>query len=153
VLATVLLVGVSPRWASGLALNLGAVQLTKVALNRSMDVGEKSAALGRAETALGAAVAWNRLNVAAWRELARVRQLGHDVPGTLEALEQARLAPSLNDYERTQIGRLYLEMGLWQQAFDLWQAANQATLLRQAADDLAARGDHKGSAAAHAALV
>ena len=89
----------------------------------------------------------------AYRELARVRLLRHDVPGALAALGGASAVGALNDYERTQLGRLYLEMGFWQQAFDLWQAAGQSGLLRQAADDLAARGDFKGASAAHGALV
>src|SRR5206468_1582386 len=109
-----LLVGVAPRWASGLALNFGAVELAKIALNRSADVDQKSAALGRAESALLAAVAWNPENVPAYRELARTRQLRHDVPGSLAALDQARAGRSLNAYEQTQFGRLYFEIGFWQ---------------------------------------
>jgi tetratricopeptide (TPR) repeat protein/O-antigen ligase len=151
--AAALLVAVVPRWASGLALNFGAVQLAKVALNSGLESDRKVLTLGRAERALEAAASWNPRNVAAFRDLARVRLLRHDVPGALAALDRALAAGPLNDYERMQLGRVYLELGFWQQAFDLWQAAGQDALLRQAADDLAARNDFKGAAAAHAALV
>jgi tetratricopeptide (TPR) repeat protein len=136
-----------------LALNLGAVQLAEVALNPGLESDRKTVALGRAERALEAAAGWNPRNVAAYRGLARVKLLRHDVPGAVAALNQALAAGPLNDYERVQLGRLYLELGFWQQALDLWQAAGQDALLRQAADDLAARNDFKGAAAAHAALV
>ena len=151
--AALLLIGVAPRWGSGLALNVGAAQLTAVALGGPMDAEQKSAALGRAETALGTAVAWNPFNVSAYRELARTRLLRHDVPGAVAALDRASASGVLNDYERTQLGRIYFELGFWQQAFDLWQAAGQSAQLRQAAEDLAAKRDFKGAAAAHAALV
>jgi tetratricopeptide (TPR) repeat protein len=151
--AALLLASVAPRWASGLALNSGAVQLAGVALNPGLELERKSAMLGRAETHLEAAIAWNPENVAANRVLARTRLLGHDVPAALTALEQATATRSLNDYERTQIGRLYLETGHWQSAFDLWQAAGQSALLREAADGLAGKRDYKAAAAAHAALV
>jgi tetratricopeptide (TPR) repeat protein len=151
--AALLLASVAPRWASGLALNSGAVQLAGVALNPGLELERKSVMLGRAETHLEAAIAWNPENVAAYRVLARTRLLEHDVPAALTALEQATATRSLNDYERTQIGRLYLETGHWQSAFDLWQAAGQSALLREAADELAAKRDYKAAAAAHAALV
>jgi tetratricopeptide (TPR) repeat protein/O-antigen ligase len=151
--AALLVLGAAPRWGSGLALNVGAAQLTAVALGGPMDAEQKSAALGRAETVLGTAVAWNPFNVSAYRELARTRLLRHDVPGAVAALDRASASGGLNDYERTQLGRIYFELGFWQQAFDLWQAAGQSAQLRQAADDLAAKRDFKGAAAAHAALV
>jgi tetratricopeptide (TPR) repeat protein len=149
----VLLLPLVPRWASGLALNLGAVELAGAVLNQSLGLDQRSAALTRAERSLSAAVAWNHQNTSAYRELARVRLLLHDVPGALAALDQARRQRTLSNYELMQLGRLYFEIGLWREAFDLWTSAGQEALLRRAAGDLTARSDFAAAAAAHAALV
>ena len=148
-----LAIGVAPRWVSGLALNVGAAQLAGVALNRGADLEQRSKGLGRAESALRLATEWNPRNSAAFRDLARVRVLRNDVPGAAEALGQAQATQNLNTFERTQLGRIYYEIGFWQQAFDLWQAGGQIDLLRQAAEELSARREYRGAAAAYAALV
>lgn len=148
-----LLIPLTPRWVSGLALNGGAAQAAGVALEPSMPVERKAASLASAEAWLVAASSWNRQNAGALRVLARARLLRHDVPGALAALEAAVATGNLNDYERTQLGQLYYEVGFWQQAFDLWRAAEQVGLLRQAADELGSKGDSKAAAAAYAALV
>jgi tetratricopeptide (TPR) repeat protein len=148
-----LLIGVAPRWISGLALNVGAARVTTAALDRSISPDQRAAVLAQAQGFLEFAAARNLIAVAPHRELARVHLLRHDVPAALAALEQARTSPILTDYERTQLGRLYLEMGFWPEAFLLWQTAGQSALLSQAADELTARREYKGAAAAHATLV
>jgi tetratricopeptide (TPR) repeat protein len=150
---TLLLIGVAPRWISGLALNAGSALLTQAALDRSLTNDQRRAKLQQAEAVLGTAVDWNSRNGAAFRQLARARLLRHDVPGAQAALGAAIATANLNDHERTQLGRLALEMGSWQQAFDLWQAAGQSGLLSKAADELTAKSDFKGAVAAQAALV
>jgi tetratricopeptide (TPR) repeat protein/O-antigen ligase len=150
---TMLVVGVAPRWISGLTLNAGSALLTEAALDRSLSNNQRGAKLQQAEAVLGTAVDWNSKNSAAFRQLARVRLLRHDVPGARMALGAAIATANLNDHERTQLGRLALEMGFWQQAFDLWQAAGQSELLSKAADELTAKSEFKGATAAQAALV
>lgn len=148
-----LLVGVAPRWISSGALNIAAVQVTRVALDTPRDATARGAELERAEALLGLALRFNPSNIPAYRVLARARLLRHDISGAAFALDQARRAGPLNDYERTQIGRLYYQMGYWQQAFDLWTEARATSLLQQAAEDLAARGESRAAVGARAALV
>ena len=148
-----LVVGVAPRWISGLTLNAGSALLTAAALDRSLTNNQRGAKLQQAEAVLSTAVDWNSRNGAAFRQLARARLLRHDVPGAQAALGAAVATANLNDHERTQLGRLALEMGFWPQAFDLWQAAGESELLSKAADELTAKRDFKGAVAAQAALV
>lgn len=153
-LAAVLLgLSLGTRWASGLALNAGTLDLAHAVASPGLTGEPRRLLLERAESWLQQAVALNTRNVAAWRNLGWARMNRNDIPGAHNALDQAAAAPGLTEFERYELGRLYYQLGFTDQAIEQWREAGDRARLQEVAAALTGRGRWRETVAAHAALL
>lgn len=141
------------RWASGLALNAGSLELLHALAWPGYGGEHRQEALRRAEGWLVLATNLNQRNISAWRNLGWARTARNDIAGAHAALDQAAAAHGLNDFEHVMLGRLYHQLGFTEQAVEQWRAAHDVARLRTVADELTARGRWREAVAAHAALL
>jgi Flp pilus assembly protein TadD len=152
VAALAVLMALSPRWLSGLYLNVGSSQLLAATLDRSRDPDLRAARLLRAESAFAEAVHWNGRNVPAIRNLAWARLLRHDLAGATAAI-QAAYRPDLTAFERAQLARLANDAGLVDLTITLYQEGGDEARLRQLAERLWTARRWHDAALAYAGLT
>ena len=146
------LAALSPRWISGLYLNVGTTQLLAAALDRSRDPEPRASRLQRAESAFASAVQWNDRNIPAVRNLAWAKLLRHDLAGATASIEAA-YGPDLTGFERAQLARVASDAGLVGLTIRLYQEGGDETRLKALAERLWTTRRWHDAALAYAGLT
>ncbi len=156
VTATLLLlaaiVGLGPRWVSGVLLNVGSSDLLAATLYRARDVEARAASLARADWALNGALSWNPENVMARRNLGWTRLLRNDVTGA-HALLAVSYGSPLTVFERAQVARLARGAGMIELAINLLRDGDDVVRLREVASQMWAARRWADAGLAYAALT